>query len=145
MFAERLTKEQRQHLYALLYHIAQADREITAEEQKFLDNYGTTFGLECLECATQIDFDAAVCSMDTYASKIITLQELIRLSYADGHFGEEERARVISVAKKLGISDAVLVKHLENWVRKGLEWLFEGEEMLMGHQPSWTYDKSILK
>jgi hypothetical protein len=45
----------------------------------------------------------------------------------------------------LGVSDPVMVKHLERWVRKGLEWLFEGEEMIMGHQPSWTYDKSILK
>jgi uncharacterized tellurite resistance protein B-like protein len=145
MFAERLTKEQRQHLYGLMYFIAQADKEITEEEQKFLDLYGHTFGLECIECASQINLDESVAAMDTYQAKIITLQELIRLSYADGHFGEEERERVVAIARRLGVSDSVMVKHLERWVRKGLEWLFEGEEMIMGHQPSWTYDKSILK
>ncbi len=131
MFADRLTPEQRQVVFDLAVLLAGADHDVSEEEREYLKNFSEAFGIEFnLEPMDASKLDDALTVFDSRISKIILLQEMIKLSYKDGHFGEEERDQVFMIAQKIGLNDADLVLKVENWVREGFNWLFEGEEIL---------------
>jgi hypothetical protein len=77
-----------------------------------------------------INFDDALVVLNTKQAKIITLQELIKISYKDGHFGKQEQDKVFLIAQKMGLNDPELFMRVERWVRQGFDWLYEGEQML---------------
>jgi len=139
MFIDRLSIEQRQALYELLCFVAQADNEVSEEEQQLLDRYSSLLQLKPVEDVYSIDVDANVALMQTREEKGIALQELIRMSYQDGHFGPEEQEKVYSIAKKMGLSDARQVRKIEDWVRRGVEWRIEGEDLLKTISTSWGH------
>lgn len=139
MFIDRLSIEQRQALYELLCFVAQADNEVSEEEQRLLNRYSNLLGLKAVEDFSTIDIDANVALMKTSIDKGIAIQELIRISYQDGHFGPEEQEKVFSIAKKMGLTDARQVRKIEDWVRRGVEWRIEGEDLLKTISTSWGH------
>jgi uncharacterized tellurite resistance protein B-like protein len=132
MFADKLTQEQRQVVFDLAANLAAADDEISEEEVQYLKDFSSAYGIDYDLDKADIDIDALLQVMNTRQSKIITLQELIKISYKDGHFGEEEQEKVFLIAQKLGLNDPEFMLRLEKWVRQGFDWIYEGEQMVEG-------------
>jgi tellurite resistance protein len=130
MFADKLTQAQRQVVFDLAANLAAADNDISEEEIMYLKDFSSAYGIEFDLNKAAISIDDHLTQLDTKTSKIITLQELIKLSYKDGHFGKEEQDKVFLIAQKMGLNDAELMIRIENWVRQGFDWLYEGEQML---------------
>lgn len=130
MFADRLSVEQRQAVFDLGVLLANADMDVSEEELGYLKSFSDAFGIEFDLDKADVKFEDALRVFDSKQSKIILLQELIKLSYKDGHFGEEEQDKVFLIAQKIGMNDSDLFLKIERWVRQGADWLFEGEQML---------------
>ncbi len=130
MFADKLTQEQRQVVFDLAVHLAAVDNDISEEEVQYLEDFSSAYGIHYDLDKADIDIDALLGVLDTRQAKIITLQELIKISYKDGHFGKEEQDKVFLIAQKLGLNSPELMLSLEKWVRQGFDWIYEGEQML---------------
>ena len=132
MFADKLTQEQRQVVFELAANLAAADNDISEEEIQYLKDFSSAYGIHYDLDKADIDIDALLKVLDTRQAKIITLQELIKISYKDGHFGKEEQDKVFLIAQKLGLNNPEFMLRLERWVRQGFDWVYEGEQMLEG-------------
>ncbi len=132
MFADKLTQEQRQVVFDLAANLAAADNDISEEEIQYLKDFSSAYGIHYDMDKADVDIDALLKVLDTRQSKIILLQELIKISYKDGHFGKEEQDKVFLIAQKLGMNDTEFMLRLERWVRQGFDWVYEGEQMLKG-------------
>ncbi len=130
MFADKLTQAQRQVVFDLAANLAAADNDISEEEVMYLKDFSDAYGIEYDLDKGSINVDDIIGLLDTTASRVITLQELIKLSYKDGHFGKEEQDKVFLIAQKMGLNNPELLMRIENWVRQGFDWVYEGEQML---------------
>lgn len=130
MFVDRLTMEQRQALFDLAVLIAAADNETTDEELQYLKDFSSAYGIEFNLEKPGVDMEGLLLLMDSKEAKIITLQELIKISYKDGHFGPEEQEKVFYFARKMGLNNPDLLLKIERWVRQGFDWIHEGEMLL---------------
>lgn len=130
MFADRLTQAQRQVVFDLAVNLAAADNEVSEEEIQYLQDFSSAYGIEYDLEKNDINIDDAITILDTKMSRVVTLQELIKLSYKDGHFGDEEQDKVFLIAQKMGLNDPELMIRIEKWVRQGFDWVYEGEQML---------------
>lgn len=123
MFLYKLTQSQKEAAFKLAVNLAAADNDISEEEIEHLKHFSKAFDIPFTLEQEEFNLKELVSVFDTQCSKIILLQELIELSYRDGHFGDEEQEKVISVAQKLGIFDADLILKIEVWVRDGFNML----------------------
>ncbi|MDG6778468.1 TerB family tellurite resistance protein [Thiomicrorhabdus sp. zzn3] len=130
MFSDRLTQEQRQVVFDLAAHIAAADNDVSEEEVQYLKDFSSAYGIEYDLDKSDIDIQGHIKALDTKKSRIIALQEIIKISYKDGHFGKEEQDKVFLIAQKMGLNDPELLMRIEKWVRQGFDWIYEGEQML---------------
>lgn len=130
MFADKLTQAQRQVVFDLAANLAAADNDISEEEVQYLKDFSEAYGIEYELDKSDVSIDDLLTLLNTKAARIITLQELIKLSYKDGHFGKEEQDKVFLIAQKMGLNDPALIMRIEKWVRQGFDWIYEGEQML---------------
>lgn len=130
MFSDRLTQEQRQVVFDLAANLAAADNDVSEEEVQYLKDFSDAYGIEFDLNKADIDINAALKVLDSKEARIITLQELIKISYKDGHFGKEEQDKVFLLAQKMGLNNPELLMRIEKWVRQGFDWIYEGEQML---------------
>ncbi|MCL5796609.1 MAG: TerB family tellurite resistance protein [Gammaproteobacteria bacterium] len=130
-FAYKLTQAQRESLLKLLVNMAAIDHDISVEEERFLIEWATEWQLPLDLTPEEVEDDAVLLSaFDGFAAKVIALQEMVKLSYQDGHFGDEERGKVQLFSIKLGIQNANVINEINRWVRRWYDWHFEGEQML---------------
>jgi len=130
MFLDRLNKEQHQAIFDLAVNLAAADNEISEEEIQYLKDFSEAHGIEYDLNKSDIDVVETLSKLNTKEVRIIALQQLIKISYKDGHFGKEEQDKVFLIAQKMGLNDPELMIRIEKWVRQGFDWLYEGEQML---------------
>ncbi len=130
MFLDRLNKEQHQAIFDLAVNLAAADNEISEEEVQYLKEFSEAHGIEYDLNKSDIDVAERISKFNTKEVRIIALQQLIKISYKDGHFGKEEQDKVFLIAQKMGLNDPALMIRIEKWVRQGFDWRYEGEEML---------------
>lgn len=130
MFVDRLTQEQRQALFDLAVMTAAIDNEISEEELQYLKDYSEAYSVPYDLDKSGLAVVDLLGVMDSKLAKVITLQELIKISYKDGHFGPEEQDKVFSIAQKMGLNDPELILSIERWVRQGFDWIHEGEQLL---------------
>ncbi|MBO1923618.1 MULTISPECIES: TerB family tellurite resistance protein [Thiomicrorhabdus] len=130
MFADQLTEEQRQVVFDLAANLAAADNDVSDEEIQYLKDFSVAYGIEFDLDKSELDINDALSKLDTKKARVITLQELIKLSYKDGHFGKEEQDKVFLLAQKMGLNNTDLLMRIEAWVRQGFDWVYEGEQML---------------
>ncbi|BBP46506.1 hypothetical protein THMIRHAS_18790 [Thiosulfatimonas sediminis] len=130
MFADQLTQEQRQVVFDLAANLAAADNDISEEEVQYLKDFSDAYGIEYDLDKGDLNIDKALSVLDSKKARVITLQELIKLSYKDGHFGKEEQDKVLLLAQKMGLNNTEFLMRIEAWVRQGFDWVFEGEQML---------------
>lgn len=130
-FAYKLTQEQRESLLKILVNMAAVDHNISVEEEKFLIEWATEWRLPLDLTPEETEDDLALLSaFDSFAAKVIALQEMVKLSYQDGHFGDEEREKVQLFSIRLGIHNANVINEINRWVRRWYDWHYEGEQML---------------
>lgn len=130
MFTDHLTQEQRVVVFDLAVYLAAADNDISDEEVQYLQAFSSKYDIEYNLDKPKINIDDLIAVLNTKTSRIITLQELIKISYKDGHFGKEEQDKVFMIAQKMGLNDPELLMRIEKWVRAGFDWVYEGEQML---------------
>lgn len=130
MFVDRLTQEQRQALFDLAVMTAAIDNDISEEELQYLKDYSEAYSVPFDMDKSGLSVVNLLGVMDSKLAKVITLQELIKISYKDGHFGPEEQDKVFSIAQKMGLNDPELILSIERWVRQGFDWIHEGEQLL---------------
>jgi len=130
MFADQLTQEQRQVVFDLAANLAAADNDVSDEEIQYLKDFSSAFGIDYDLDKSDLDIEKAVAILDTKKARVITLQELIKVSYKDGHFGREEQEKVFLLAQKMGLNNTDFLMRVEAWVRQGFDWIYEGEQML---------------
>ncbi|MCI4411141.1 MAG: TerB family tellurite resistance protein [Thiotrichales bacterium] len=136
-FAYKLTQTQREALLQLLVQMAGVDYEISVEEEAFLVEWATEWQLPLdITPESPVDDATLLAHFQDFSAKIIALQEMVKLGYQDGHFGDEERAKVQAASLRLGIHNPQVVGDINRWVRKWYDWHYAGEQMLANE--SWT-------
>jgi tellurite resistance protein len=131
LFVDNLRPDQQQALFDLAVQLAGADGTFSEEEKRYLNAYMAHFGIEAdFSRAEQHSLEELAEAFDTPESRVIALQQLIRLGYKDGHFSEEEREKVLALAQKLGLNDPEFILRVERWVRTLFDWFWEGEQMI---------------
>ena len=131
LFVDNLTPAQQQALFDLAVQLAGADGEFSEEEKRYLNAYMAHFGIDIdFERAEQRTLDELAAVFDTQESRVIALQQLIRLAYKDGYFSDEERDKVFALAQKMGLNDPEFMMRLERWVRQLFDWFWEGEQLI---------------
>jgi len=131
MFLDRLNPEQHQAIFDLAANLAAVDHDISEEEIQFLKEFSAKYDVKYDLNKADIDVTETLSKLNTKEVRIIALQQLIKLSYKDGHFGKEEQDKVFLIAQKMGLNDPELMIRIEKWVRQGFDWAYEGEQMLM--------------
>ncbi len=132
-FAYKLTQAQREALLQLLVQMAGVDYEVSVEEEAFLVAWATDWSLPLdLTPEQEINESALLAKFDSFAAKVIVLQEMVKLAYQDGHFGEEERAKVHVFAHRLGLVNPDILTDIHKWVRAWHDWHYQGDQMLEG-------------
>ena len=130
MFVDRLSPEQRQALFDLAAMTAAVDNDVSDEEMQYLKDFSQAYGIEFDLNKSHLKVTDLLAKMDSKLAKVVTLQELIKVSYKDGHFGPEEQDKVFLIAQKMGLNDPELILNIERWVRQGFDWIHEGEQLL---------------
>ena len=136
-FAYKLSQAQREALLILLVQMAGVDYEISLEEEAFLIEWAKEWQLT-LDLSPELSTDSPVvesellAQFDTFASKVIALQEMVKLGYQDGHFGDEERLKVHAFANRLGLVNSDVLMGIHKWVRDWHNWHYHGLQMLDG-------------
>jgi len=130
MFADKLSPKQRQCVFDLAVNLANADNDLCKEEVEYLVSFSSAFGIEYNLDKEAIDINDSLAVFTDRKSKIILLQELIKLSYKDGHFGKEEQESVFMIAQKIGLNNPELILEIEKWVRDGVNWQYSGLQMI---------------
>lgn len=141
-YAYHLSAQQREALLQLLVQMAGVDYEVSIEEEAFLIEWAKEWQLPLdLTPEDPADEAALLAQFDTFASKVIVLQEMVKLGYQDGHFGEEERVKVHAFAHRLGIKNPEVLNDINRWVRAWFDWHYQGEQMLQGEPwPDFSRD-----
>jgi hypothetical protein len=135
-FAYQLTPAQREALLLLLVQMAGVDYEISTEEEAFLVAWANEWQLPLdLTPEKSINESTLLAMFDTFSSKIIALQEIVKLAYQDGYFGDEERAKVVAFLSRLGLTNPDILSDIHQWVRTWHDWHYTGVQMIEGK--SW--------
>ena len=128
---DNLTPEQQQALFDLAVQLAGADGGFSEEEKRYLNAYMAHFGIDIdFERAEKRTLDELAAVFDTQESRVIALQQLMRLAYKDGHYSDQERDKIFALAQKMGLNDPEFMMRLERWVRQLFDWFWEGEQLI---------------
>ncbi len=129
---ERLTTEEQQALMELMGCLAHADGHFNDINRELLAQYAELFNIQLADVVCDCDAD----SLDTLAaqfqrpeSRIVVLQELLRLAHLDGIFNKDEKSLILHVAALMEVPPE-FVKEIDDWVLGGIEWTLRGERLL---------------
>jgi Tellurite resistance protein TerB. len=113
-----------------LAYIAAADDSVTVDEKEMVDNYTEAWNLDdaaqdqvrdILEPDSSLSLNQLVAEFSESGTRFLLMQELMRLSYADGTYGDVERKEIATIAKRMGMSEAQF-REVEKWVGRGQAW-----------------------
>ena len=126
---ERLEPDEQRVMLELLVYLAKADGKVADIEQEILQNYASIIDLDFSSLNGDLSPADLVPQLDSYVSRAIVLQELLRLSHLDGLFTQGERTAIIEIASLMELP-MDLVHRLDQWVVDGLKWVWRGEDLL---------------
>ncbi len=129
MFIERLTGPQRRALAHLMVTVAVVDGRLHVREREFIAGYLRRCGIEEDLIDSPQPVEVACAAFDSYAARVVALQELLRLACIDLEFDESEREQIAFLAALMEVPAEVL-EMVEQWVLDGYDWLLRGEAML---------------
>lgn len=132
----RVAASDRAPFIKALAHIAAIDDEVTLDEKKMVMSFADAWDLseneigearDVLRQAGNMSLDALVNEFSEPDTPFLLVQELVRLSHADGTYGKAERKEINVLAQRIGIEESV-VSEIEEWVERGLAWSFGDED-----------------
>ena len=126
---DRLAPAQQEALMELLIVMAKADGKVKDIEREILEQYADLVDVDFSSLTGEKTIEELTSLFDTAESRVIVLQELIRICHLDGLFVDDERSAIVDVAAMFGVPMSLL-QELENWVVEGLRWSLRGEELL---------------
>lgn len=113
-----------------LAHIAVADDSVTIDEEEMILQYTDAWNLgadeqtrvqDILDARSSLSLDALVSEFSESGTRFLLMQEVLRLSHADGTYGSAERKQVGEIAARMGMSKKQL-REVEEWVERGQAW-----------------------
>lgn len=113
-----------------LAHLAVVDDSVALDEKQMVMEYAETWDLDgsaeaevrdILRAGNNLSLDSLVAEFSESGTRFLLLQELIRLSYADGTYAETERKEIARIAKRLGLTEEQFLE-VEEWVERGQAW-----------------------
>lgn len=126
----RVDTADREPFLKALAHIAAVDNSVDVDEKQMLDQYADAWNLkgraktqvqEVLERKSSFTLNQLVSEFSESGTRFLLVQELMRLAYADGTYGEAERKEIASIAQRLGMSEAEF-REVEKWMGRGQAW-----------------------
>lgn len=119
-----------------LAHIAVADDSVTLDEEQMIRQYTEAWNLEqdaqtrvqdILDARSSLSLDTLVSEFSESGTRFLLMQEVLRLSHADGTYGSAERKEVGEIASRMGMSKSQL-REVEEWVERGQAWEAPSED-----------------
>lgn len=113
-----------------LAHIAIADDSVTLDEKEMVEQYVEAWDLgssaesevrDILESGSAQTLGSLVSEFSETGTRFLLLQELMRLAYADGTYGDVERRRIATIAEKMSMTKREF-QEVEEWVERGQAW-----------------------
>jgi len=126
---ERLDRREQQALMEMLIALAKSDGQVKNVEREVLEEYAELVGVDFASLSGDKYLEDLVEEFERPESRVIVLQELLRLAHLDGLFAEEEQEDILYVAELMGVPVG-MVKKIETWVVDGLKWVWRGEALL---------------
>jgi uncharacterized tellurite resistance protein B-like protein len=126
----RVAPADREPFVKALAHIAAADDSVDLDEKKMLERYTDAWDLrgqaktqvqEVLGQTSSFTLNHLVSEFSESGTRFLLVQELMRLAYADGTYGEAERKEIAGIAQRLGMSEAEF-REVEKWMGRGQAW-----------------------
>jgi len=125
----KLTREQRKALMELLIHLARSDGRVDDVEKNLLYQYAHLNGVESCELRNDRKLEELVAPLESAASRVVVISELLRLRHAHAFFAAEETSAIVDAAAVLGVPMDLLPR-IEEWVMDDLELADRAEELL---------------
>lgn len=126
----RVDETDREPFLKALAHIAVADESVTIDEKEMVEQYAEAWELgdrarsvvkDILDAGSPLDLDHLVSEFSESGTRFLLMQELMRLAYADGTYGDVERRQIAAIAQKMGMSEEQF-REVEKWVGRGRAW-----------------------
>jgi len=127
--------EKMSYVKALIY-VATIDHEGFKEEEKvYIEQIAKVYGIPeeniaslCDEVANAKDLESILVGIDDRKHKLMLVNELMAICYADGQYQEEEKIGMIKICKILAIEESKL-KEIEDLMLRRIE--FEKEARII--------------
>jgi uncharacterized tellurite resistance protein B-like protein len=126
----RVHKADRLPFLKALAHIAIVDDNVDLNEKKMVEDYTEAWNLggsakeqvrEILEADLSLSLNELVEEFSETGTRFLLVQELMRLSYADGTYGDAERKEIAAIAQRMGMDERQF-REVEKWVGRGQAW-----------------------
>lgn len=113
-----------------LAHIAAVDDSVDIDEKRMVEQYADAWELgsdtkaevqDILRTQSSLSLQQLVSEFSESGTRFLLVQELMRLAYADGTYGEAERKEIASIAQRMGMSEDQF-REVEKWVGRGQAW-----------------------
>lgn len=113
-----------------LAHIAVIDDSVDLDEKRMVEQYADAWNLKdsaksqiqkILDTKSSLSLKQLVAEFSESGTRFLLMQELMRLGYADGTYGEAERKEIASIAQRMGMSQEQF-REVEKWVGRGQAW-----------------------
>lgn len=136
----RVDETDREPFLKALAHIAVADDSVTIDEKEMVEQYAEAWDLgdrarsvvkDILEAGSPLDLDHLVSEFSESGTRFLLMQELMRLAYADGTYGDVERRQIAAIAQRMDMTEEQF-REVEKWVGRGRAWGDTMEEGVPG-------------
>jgi hypothetical protein len=76
---------------------------------------------DILNAGSPLDLDHLVSEFSESGTRFLLMQELMRLAYADGTYGDVERRQIAAIGQKMDMTEEQF-REVEKWVGRGQAW-----------------------
>lgn len=138
----RVEKTDREPFLKALAHIAVADDSVTIDEKEMVEQYAEAWELtdraqsevrQILKTGSTLELDHLVAEFTESGTRFLLMQELMRLAYADGTYGDVERRQIAAIAQKMDMTEKQF-REVEKWVGRGQAWGDAGDDSELGEE-----------
>jgi len=129
MFVNILSSEEKKAIFQLLLAIARADGNLPKEEIDYLSAYAAEYSIH-FDLNMEPNLEQACSQLRSFKSKIVAIQEIVKIALVDGHYDDAEKKGALIIANLLQLPTEKF-EEIESWVIEGQKWVLKGEEMLI--------------
>lgn len=129
MFVNILSSEEKKAIFQLLLSIARADGNLPKEEIDYLSAYAVEYSIY-FDLNIEPNLEQACSQLRSFKSKVVAIQEIVKIALVDGHYDEAEKKGALIIANLLQLPTEKF-EEIESWVIEGQKWVLKGEEMLI--------------